>query len=351
MKSLPVKSWKVLMLLSIVVPVGLLASFRLTGILPSPEEPIVITETTTLNATKWEFERMGDIVHMGDIIENSYNEDGLSAVFNVYVGDYWRNPSAYGSNDCLHLIANVSAFSTVGYMVGLNLFLRDNLYDSRIDIFESSIFFIAENLSIVHLEDWAREAYINFTGVNKPGGIYFWEPIQWILCSSTNQTHEMDAFFEITYFNGTVYKRVVQPFQLRLIGNDDNDSFETADEIGFGSVKAYADDAFGDPEDYYKIWLEEGQVVQAELLQPFHDKITNPDYIEEEPWRYYNSHLNLYVYNPLRELVAYSVHRYDAWVRQVTSTIDSTGWWYIKVESLYNPGEGIYVLNVTPLST
>ena len=348
MKSLHVKSWKVLTLLSIVVPVGLLASFRLTGILPSPEEPIIIAETTTLDVTRWEFERMGDFYRLEDTLEGFYEGDNFSVTLDMLVWAYGEY-GHYGGSDCLKLIVNVSASSTIGHVESLNLFFRDNLYNSRIHYYYTNPYIITENLSRVYFKDWAREVYINFTGVNNPGSVYFWGPIDWIMYSPANQSHEMDAFFEATYFNGTVYKRVVQPFQLRLIGNDDNDSFETADEIGFNSVRAYADDNFGDPEDYYKIWLEEGQVVQAELLLPNNQRMfRGPD--DTVGYRY-NTELQLYLYNPMHEMMNYSVKRYDAWVRQVTSTIDFTGWWYIKVESVYWVGRGVYVLNVTHLST
>lgn len=55
LKRLTTRDLKVLTLLSVVVPVSLLVTFRLTGILPEPERPITIAETITLDTIKWEF--------------------------------------------------------------------------------------------------------------------------------------------------------------------------------------------------------------------------------------------------------------------------------------------------------
>lgn len=47
-------NWKIVLLLSIVIPICLVTSFKLSGIL---HEPMAIAETAVLDVTKGEFER------------------------------------------------------------------------------------------------------------------------------------------------------------------------------------------------------------------------------------------------------------------------------------------------------
>lgn len=95
---------------------------------------------------------------------------------------------------------------------------------------------------------------------------------------------------------------------------DDNDSFETADEIELGSLKAYR---IGNHDriDYYKIWLDQGQVVQVELYPMS---------------RFFDQDINMYVYSPNHGYVNGVAHWGHEPLRIIFTT-DSTGWWYIEI--------------------
>ena len=125
---------------------------------------------------------------------------------------------------------------------------------------------------------------------------------------------EIDA--KITYFNGTIYKEIVQPFNL-TIGPDNNNSFENAEEIGFGQHEAYIDDG-ADPVDYYRIWLQQGQRVQIAVALPGWGEIPPP------------GDLDMHVYKPNRQVALSLLDGINTTGAVVNA--DLTGWWYIQVD-------------------
>ena len=318
---------KALILLSIAFPVSLLAIFRLTGVL---HEPVMVSETTTLETIKWEFERPGYGVNIWERIETAY-DDGLSMAQSVFVGDYHDGASRYGSSDYVLLTTNVTATVRDGYIESVHWVFREDCENARINFFEEHQFFRLENLSIVDLKDWSKQVFVNLSGVNRPTSVYFWAPVDWVLQSPGNQTHRMEIISEVTYFNGTAYRKVVQPFQLK-IGPDANNSFERAQKIEPGSFRACIDTE-NDLVDYYKIWLEWGQTVQVEL----------PDVRD-----YRTAAPNIDIYDPDYMLKARL--KYDTIPTLINFTANSTGWCYIVAES-HPTVFAIYVLNVSVLPT
>lgn len=332
----------------IVVPVSLLITFRLTGMLPEPEETITIVETTNLEAVKWEFERPAGKVKIWEKVGTTY-DDEVSVVFAAFIGSYHQKHPDYGAPS-LHMAANGTAVVQNGFIESVRVIVSEEYEPSFVDW--KQLWWgpnaVIRNLSVVDYVDWRdvelqgnMKALVDFAGINRPSSISFRAPFGWVLLSPSNQTHQLDLISEVVYFNGTVYKKLVQPFQLRIIGHDDNDSFEKADEITFGSLKAYVGKFDHDPVDYYRIWLEHDQRIQVELFLPSYERRDDP---EQEPRWYYAVDLNLWLYDPDRELAARSVRGENA-TRQIIITSDFTGWWYIRIEHPY-AGETIYVLNL-----
>jgi hypothetical protein len=72
------RRWTSLALLSIMIPVGLLATFRLTGVLEEPPTPEIITTETV----KWSMQRPAEtIFEIGETIENSYADNDTQITF------------------------------------------------------------------------------------------------------------------------------------------------------------------------------------------------------------------------------------------------------------------------------
>ena len=217
MRRLNGRELKALFVLSIAVPVGVLVSLRLTSVL---QEPIIISETITLETIEWKFQRPNQYVVIMDKLNVTYTVDDFSANMHVLVVDFANNSQFSDDNDFLRMIMfinstipNQDGFVESVYVV----FNKDQ--SSKIDWIGTEFYF--ENLSLAERIDGYKsnmEAYVKLNGMNHPDRIYFRATAEWSLLTPKNQPHQLELLYELTYFNGTVYKKVVQPFQLRIFG-------------------------------------------------------------------------------------------------------------------------------------
>lgn len=221
MKRLSHREWLSVVLLSIIIPVGSLTTFRLTGIL---QGPTTVSETTTLEAVRWEFQRPGHYTYIDDWLGDEYVEDGLSARFRMVFGIYEENSSVRYGADYITLGINISSTTTkpgVSIESVCVVFHRDS-QSSLVDWINT--YFIFQNLSLQDVssgrttQENYNEAYVRLTGLSHPEGICFWATAEWSLITPNTQTHQMEVTYELIYYNGTAYKKIVQLFQLNVTG-------------------------------------------------------------------------------------------------------------------------------------
>ncbi len=218
LKALNGKSWKTALLLSIVVPVSLLATLRLTGIIKEPITP----QNIILDALIWNFQRPSDqYVIIGDTMEYAYSNRGLSASFYMQIIDYIPRTGSF-NYDALRIVFKINATITnsSGFTEYVHVVARKD-QESLIDWLENDFCF--DNLSMIALTDayrWDTEAYFKLADVNHTQDIYAETTALWELLTLNTQSYQLEITYEITYYNGTAYNRVVQPFQLNLIGRE-----------------------------------------------------------------------------------------------------------------------------------
>lgn len=216
MRKLNGRELKAFFILSIVAPVGILISLRLTGIL---QEPITISETITLDAVKEEFERPTQTITLGNELDSSYTGDEISANIHVLMGTYGDDDPAFNYDFVIvEVTTNLTVTNLDSFIEGVYVVIhKDN--QSTISWMETKLRF--ENLSLIKLTQGYRQntqSYIRLTGVNQSRSVYLSATVFWSILTPNNQTHLMEVSFELTYYNGTAYKKVVQPFQLKMIG-------------------------------------------------------------------------------------------------------------------------------------
>jgi len=212
---------KALFVLSIIVPVGLLTSLRLTGILKGP---ITISETITLSEMDWEFERPEHDMYIDNRLESVYVNDGLSAKFRVVIGTYSANQVVYDGNDIITigLGLNSTVVNPNSFIESVHVVFRADSQPSKVDFLLTHINFA--NLSLVDvtsgwtIEEKQKEAYVRLAGLNHPESVFLWATAIWSLQTQSDQTHQREMTYELTYFNGTTYKKIIQPFQLKVAG-------------------------------------------------------------------------------------------------------------------------------------
>jgi len=224
MKKLNGREIKALFVLSIVVPVGLLTTLRLSGVLKGP---ITISETTTLKAVKWEFQRPvpDQSIDIYDNLDATYVDNGLSATFRLEIWKYINGSMSWippGDWVDMGIRINATIINPNGFVNGVNVIFRNDSRPSHVNLLRTYLKF--SNLSLVdikedrNLESYTK-AYIKLSAVNHQNRIYFSAFAHWnLLDASSDLTHQMELTYELTYYNGTAYNKIIQPFQLSVFG-------------------------------------------------------------------------------------------------------------------------------------
>jgi hypothetical protein len=188
-----------------------------------PRRGITIAENTTLDLVEWTFQRPNEsvqFVYINDKLNATYVGDGLSANMYVTIGIYHENDSAYDGDDHLSMLTviNVTTSNPDGYIESIHIVVQKD-QTSKISWLNTKLYL--ENLSLVASADgyrWSTQAYIKLGGVNHTSRVYAGATAEWSLLTPNTQSHQLEIAFEITYYNGTAYNRVVQPFQLNIVG-------------------------------------------------------------------------------------------------------------------------------------
>lgn len=204
------KNWKGLLLLSMIVPIGLFTALKLGG-LGTP----LILETTRLSAVDWEFNRTDQYVLINKVL-NATLDDACLMTFSTILGAHVHRLSFfpyYWMDFAVEFTALPRSmdFRLRDMNIRISSVAGQSAFDVQVDNFE------CENLSVADYNSGGN-AYIRLAGTNSPGGAAFRDVVVWNLHTPNNVTEQTEIDFETTYYNGTAYKMVVQPFVLTLIG-------------------------------------------------------------------------------------------------------------------------------------
>ena len=211
--------WSSLALLSVIVPVSLLVTFRLTGVLPEPPTP----ETITVETVSWNMSRPADIVTIDEWVKNSYLDEIVSASLSVHVAGYrenWPILPSDGDDDIIDLgiVADVNVSD--GFV--RSLVVRFPKTDSHTTLYieRHPETIRLDNLKLERIRDPAterREAYLETTGLNQPKNCSLEILSFWVLQDRNNLNHWITVTFEATYYNGTTWKKIEIPIQLGVV--------------------------------------------------------------------------------------------------------------------------------------
>jgi len=190
----------------------------------NPRE-ITIAENTTLEPIVWAFQRPNDsvqFVSIDDKLNAPYVGDGLSANMYVMIGIYHENALAYGGCDHLSMLMAINATvgNAGGYIESVHVVAQK---DQTSEVSWLGTLFDFENLSLADRADGYRRnthAYIKLASVNHTSSVHAKATVEWNLLTPNTQSHQLEIAYEITYYNGTAYNKVVQPFQLNLVGRE-----------------------------------------------------------------------------------------------------------------------------------
>ncbi len=224
MKKLNGRELKALFILSIVAPVSILISLRLTGIL---REPITISETTILEAVSWEFQRPhpDHSVPIFDNLNVTYVGNGVSVTFSLELWQYINGSMSWippGDWVDMKIMINATVTNPNGFVNDVYIVFQNDSQPSTAAWLRT--FFSFENLSLANVKEERNpeaftKGYVKLTGTNRPTQVHFLTVAHWFLLdASSDRTHQTEVVYELTYYNGTAYKKIIQPFQLKILG-------------------------------------------------------------------------------------------------------------------------------------
>jgi hypothetical protein len=306
----------------------LLTAFKFSGL---SNGPLTLAQTTTQEPIRWGSERPFWFFHFGQEINASFSGGG-SINASVFLDEF--SPNMFLGSDVLTMGLNVTVGLIEGYVQNVTLTIQDDYLASWVqinDIESGSPSRVVnwENLSLTSYREGlggrgnVEKTSMVFLSENHPrrASVCVWP--WWLLESSGNETQQLAIRFETTYFNGTVYEKVVQPFLLKLAGDSEN-TYETAREV---AVNETVTDFIGgdDRLDFFKMNLRKGETLN----------VTIPP--GRGTWE-----IIFYLYGPNDETFPLAnssiLTSVDPMAQSIVLRIDPAGWYYVKIECIAGIG-------------
>ena len=210
--------WASLALLSVIVPVSLLVTFRLTGVLPEPRTP----ETITVETVSWNMSRPADIVTIDEWVKNSYTENLASIDLSIHVQEYYEDDPdfpAWGDDYVkLRVVGDINISD--GYVHSLVIRFPKTDSHTTLYIERHPEAIRLDNLKLERIRGSAtdkKEAYLETTSLNQPKNCSLKILSYWVLQDRNNLNHWITVTFEATYYNGTTWKKIEIPIQLGVL--------------------------------------------------------------------------------------------------------------------------------------
>jgi len=319
--------WTSIALLSVVIPIGLLVTFRLTGIIPEPPKP----EIFSAEAAYWSMDRPKDICEIRQIVENVYMDNISYVSFKAFLFIYWENDPDWGSTeDTIRLSIYANASVAEGFIEYCRLYFYEQGNSSLLwasqDSRMSTLVNLAELKTTSFRQDYLK-AYTRTVAVNYPDHVsYSHLGIVWIFLDKGDVDHQLEIVLEVTYRTRTTCKTINLPIEVDVYADVGN-VFETA-RVVIPGVYNGSLHWLWDPEDYYSVFVETGQVIHVQMTP------STP-----------NSDFDSGLYDPNRELKAHSYSTGNV-STHINFEADSTGLWYIRLRCI-GDFRGPYSLNVT----
>lgn len=308
----------------IIIPTGLFFSLLLSSVLNGSS--IVVSETLEASLIRWSLERPGGSVDLSEEAVSEFSSAGMSSVFNVSIYDYYESDGGYGSQDVFYMRITVLGEVASGFVKSVHVASEEDYGPSIVDWFgnwQRLAHVTLENLTIDGYGDFGMlpggsglKAFADLESVSDPKSVSFQGFARWALYSPKNRTHMMNLKVEMTYYNGTAYRKLVQPIELEIY-SDSNNSPDDAEEIKNGTSVAEYIGGY-DRRDYYSIYLLTGENISVSV-EPLKGAL----------W------YNVFVYDPTLNQKAWDLDTNEGF-KTISLTADSDGFWVIEIFSKYD---------------
>ena len=324
------RRWMSLAILGILVPVGLLVTFRITGIL---QEPIAAPENITVEAVSWQMDRPSKTLEFSSQrVENSYINNDVSVGIGVQIHAY-RDDSLslpFDGRDGVEFGVYVNATFEPG--LAASFAVRFCPIDYNAVVFVSQQALVTDNITVTRMKQISTDAEAYILAKATSSSCYLSTQVYWVFKAQNIEDHQLKVVLEFTYRNISFYKKVVLPIVLEMV-KDIGDTFDTAKRVATGEYRGCIDNV--DYIDMYAIEVQEGQTLKITMNSPE------------------DANYDLYLYDPGKTQIANSTLTSNK-PELITHIADSTGTWYVKVKLTYwedHKNIGIYTLKVEVLKS
>jgi len=258
------RKWITAALLSVVLPMSLLATFRLTGVLREPQPPQTITVGTVELKMSRPVDNSG-YISIDEKVENSYTNNLASIIFGIHYSSYTDNSPEFG--DLLIFAFYANANISKGFIC--SIFIQFSLMDAYgfLDFHMHPDWIKLQNLEIRTFQQYrTHEPYIDTHIINQPKYASLKMITFWMFVDENDTNHRIIATLEVRYFNGTTYQTITVPIQLLVIC-DEGDTLQTARLI---QIPAYERGlvARNDEVDLYKFQVNGSRKLDITMTPP-----------------------------------------------------------------------------------
>jgi hypothetical protein len=199
-----------MILLSMLIPISLLATLRMVGIVP---EPLGIR----VEGIKYSMNRPSNTKDVDVWTNNSYTDSGSSIDFSVLIKYYIENHQERG--DHIELKMLLEANTDYGFIRSVLLRLSRGDTQAYLDIMEDTDWIILQNLSIEKILDQreSNEAYVEAISPNRSKQALLAMFVFWMFVDENDVNHWAAITAEVTYFNGRTQQEVILPINVEVL--------------------------------------------------------------------------------------------------------------------------------------
>lgn len=210
------RKWLSLAVLATIIPISLLTTFKLTGII---REPPTIAKTIEAEKVNWNMTRPSQTLSLhNEWAENYFSEDMILIRFTAHVSPYMENDESWG--DSLWMTVNGTVEVQKGFIHSMCIRFSQTDDQAFLSIHKFPPWSKTHNLNIaelVTLGSNTQEAYTSAICVDQPENSSFEIMVSWHFLDPNSVSHWITASLETVYFNGTAYRKVIMPIQLGVL--------------------------------------------------------------------------------------------------------------------------------------
>jgi hypothetical protein len=199
------RKWKVILLVCVIVPVGFLAAWEIS-LMRQPS-----TETVTLKPVSWEFAHPSRDIDINQWQNASFADGACSIAFATVIVDY-ESTDSWGTL-WFATSVDISGRSLSFYVRTASVSIGNLTGSLGVDIDSTHIIF--RNLSLTSVGTNSAR----FVGNGRSKSAYLSARALWDLNTPANYTCQATVVAGVVYFNGTMFRRIQQPFNLVLSGD------------------------------------------------------------------------------------------------------------------------------------